>query len=124
MRISSQQATDTSAATKTFQTAPVEKVEEQGSSNSKTMINEQLTTIEKNDINEEKLKQAVDSLNEFMESNHNSSKFVYHEGLDRYFVQVVNKDTDEVVKEIPPKKLLDAFYEMQKMVGMIVDEKI
>ncbi|MCM3389777.1 flagellar protein FlaG [Ureibacillus chungkukjangi] len=124
MRISSQQAADSSMTTKTFQSEPVEKVEEQGSSNSTSGSNQQLGTLEKNEITEEKLKQAVDSLNEFLESNHNSSKFVYHEGLDRYFVQVVNKDTEEVIKEIPPKKLLDAFYEMQKMVGMIVDEKI
>jgi flagellar protein FlaG len=29
-----------------------------------------------------------------------------------------------VIREIPPKKLLDAFYSMQKFLGMIVDEKI
>ncbi|QCR31525.1 flagellar protein FlaG [Lysinibacillus sp. SGAir0095] len=124
MRISQQQAADSSMTTKTYKSTTIEKVEEQGSLNSTNMINQQLATNEKNDVNEEKLKQAVESLNEFLEINHNSSKFVYHEGLDRYFVQVVNKDTEEVVKEIPPKKLLDAFYEMQKMVGMIVDEKI
>lgn len=72
----------------------------------------------------EKIHQAVDSLNEFLEINNSTSKFLFHEGLNRYFVQVVNTQTDEVVKEIPPKKLLDAFYEMQKLVGMIVDEKI
>ena len=40
------------------------------------------------------------------------------------FLQLVDTQTEEVVKEIPPKKLLDAFYEMQKLLGMIVDEKI
>ncbi|WP_249650867.1 flagellar protein FlaG, partial [Lysinibacillus sp. D4A3_S15] len=53
-----------------------------------------------------------------------AAKFVYHEGLERYYVTVGDQGTDEVVKEIPPKKLLDTFYEMQKMLGMIVDEKI
>lgn len=59
-----------------------------------------------------------------LEVTHNASKFMYHEGLERYYVTVVNKDTEEVVKEIPPRKLLDAFYEMKKMLGMIIDEKI
>ena len=63
-------------------------------------------------------------MNEMLEVNNSTSKFMFHEGLERYYVTVVNRDTEEVVKEIPPKKLLDAFYEMQKMLGMVVDEKI
>ncbi|MFJ7185409.1 flagellar protein FlaG [Lysinibacillus sp. Ag94] len=89
------------------------------------LVVEKATTVgEEQEISKEKLQQAVDVVNEFLEINHSSSKFVYHEGLERYYVTIVNRDTEEVVKEIPPKKLLDAFYEMQKMVGMIVDEKI
>ncbi|MEK9197500.1 flagellar protein FlaG [Ureibacillus sp. 179-F W5.1 NHS] len=124
MRISSQHAVESATVMKTVQSASIEQVEKQGSSNTTTMTNQQNATLENSEVTEGKLKQAVDSLNEFLEINHNSAKFVYHEGLERYFVQVVNKDTEEVVKEIPPKKLLDAFYEMQKLVGMIVDEKI
>lgn len=75
-------------------------------------------------IPKEKLQQAVDAVNEFFEINHSELKFVFHEGLEKYFVQLVNAETDEVVREIPPKKLLDVFYEMQKLVGMMVDEKI
>lgn len=99
-------------------------------SNATTESVEQLNTEvqasqgEEQVISKEKLKQAVDSVNEFLQANHSASKFVFHEGLDRYFVQVVDTKTEEVVKEIPPKKLLDAFYEMQKLLGMIVDEKI
>ena len=83
--------------------------------------------LAKTAANKEKLQHAVDSLNEFMEDHMpkpTSSKFRFHEGLERYYVQVVDPQTDEVLKEVPPEKLLNAFYEMQKMVGMIVDEKI
>lgn len=76
------------------------------------------------DVPKEKLQQAVDSMNEFFEINNSELKFVFHEGLEKYYVQLVNADTDEVVREIPSKKMLDVFYEMQKLVGMIVDEKI
>lgn len=76
------------------------------------------------EVSKEKLQQAVDSVNEIFEINHSELKFVFHEGLEQYFVQLVNSDTEEVVREIPPKKLLDVFYEMQKLVGMMVDEKI
>jgi flagellar protein FlaG len=71
-----------------------------------------------------KVQQVVDTMNQMLEVSHSAAKFVYHEGLERYYVTVVDQNTDEVLKEIPPKKLLDAFYEMQKMLGMIVDKKI
>ncbi|MCE4046492.1 MAG: flagellar protein FlaG [Lysinibacillus fusiformis] len=84
----------------------------------------ELPSVDDQEISKDKLQNVVDTVNEFLQVNHNASKFVLHDGLDRYFVQVVDTQTEEVVKEIPPKKLLDAFYEMQKLLGMIVDEKI
>lgn len=72
----------------------------------------------------EKLLPAIDTMNEILETTQKSSKFVLHEGLDKYYVRLIDAQTEEVIKEIPPQRLLDAFYEMQKMAGMIVDEKI
>lgn len=72
----------------------------------------------------EKLEQAIDSLNEFFTINNSELKFVFHEGLDTYYAQLVNSETEEVIREIPSKKVLDVFYEMQKLVGMIIDKKI
>jgi len=84
----------------------------------------ELPSVDDQEISKDKMQNVVDTVNEFLQVNHNASKFVLHDGLDRYFVQVVDTQTEEVIKEIPPKKLLDAFYEMQKLLGMIVDEKI
>ena len=83
----------------------------------------QVTDADKESVTE-KLTTAVETLNEVLETTHKASKFVLHEGLDKYYVRLVDAQTEEVIKEIPPQKLLDAFYEMQKMAGMIVDEKI
>ena len=76
------------------------------------------------ELPKDKLQQAVNSINEFFEINHSELKFIFHEGLEEYFVQLVNSETEEVVREIPSKKLLDIYYEMQKLIGMMVDEKI
>lgn len=83
-----------------------------------------VTSSEEEKTNKEKLEVAVKSLNEFLELNKHTSKFVLHEGLGKYFVQLIDPKTEKVVKEIPPRKLLDAFYEMQKLAGVIVDEKV
>lgn len=70
------------------------------------------------------LEQAVDTMNELLENTHKASKFVLHDGLNKYYVRLVDTETEEVIKEIPPERLLDALYEMQKLAGMIVDEKV
>ncbi|ATP39085.1 flagellar biosynthesis protein FlaG [Solibacillus sp. R5-41] len=106
-----------------------EKAVKQGSETVKkqmvdTTVTMQITPTDKSEETKAKVQEAVNKMNEMLEVNHSASKFMYHEGLERYYVTVVNRDTEEVVKEIPPKKLLDAFYEMQKMLGMVVDEKI
>ena len=79
---------------------------------------------QKDVVSKEKLEEAVTSINEFLQTQQKASKFVFHEGLDKYYVQLVDAETEEVIKEIPPERLLNAFYEMKKLAGMIVDEKI
>lgn len=100
---------------------------------SKKTSNAQLRTTESSDKNnglekkeytKEQLENAVESVNEFFKAEQKESKFVFHEGLNQYFVRLVDSKTEEVIKEIPPESLLNAFYEMQKLVGLIVDEKI
>ena len=100
-----------------------EKIQTQSEYN-QSVPKEKVTEEWKDHISSEKLKEAVDSINEFLGIHQKTSKFVFHEGLDKYYVQLVDSQTEEVIKEIPPEKLLNAFYEMQKLAGMIVDEKI
>lgn len=85
---------------------------------------EKIESSEGKEVTKEKLQQAVDSINEFLEVDRKASKFVLHDGLNRYYVRLVDTDTDEVIKKYHPERLLDAFYKMQKLAGMIVDEKI
>lgn len=95
-------------------------------SNNKTGFEKSnLVISEMTDENGQPTKQAyqtaVNKMNEFMEYNQRNSKFIYHEELDKYYVEVVDAKTQEVIKEIPPKELLDAYYEMQKLAGKIFD---
>ncbi|MER2126580.1 flagellar protein FlaG [Solibacillus sp.] len=132
MRITGNQNLDMASVSKAM-TPPIStqstvKAVQQGSETPKSAVKVSngptVSSLDNNEETKAKLQEAVSMMNEILETNDNTSRFQYHEGLDRYYVTVVDKNTDEVVKEIPPKKLLDAFYEMQKMIGMIVDEKI
>lgn len=126
MRISAQsQMKDVVVTAQPSKDAVVEATQTNGTENSlKKMMQAEQKANEKEALPKEKVQKAVDALNDFMTLQNHSSKFVMHEGLERYFVQVVDSKTDEVIREVPPRKLLDAYYTMQKFLGMIVDEKI
>lgn len=78
-------------------------------------------TDENGNPTEQAYQTAVNKLNEFMEYSQKNSKFIFHKDLERYYVEVVDAQSQEVVKEVPPKALLDAYYEMQKLAGKIFD---
>lgn len=127
MRISSQvQNTEVATAPKQpSKDAMVEVSKVSSAENSlKQIMQDEQKANQQETFPKEKVQKAVDALNEFMTVQNRNSKFVMHDGLDRYYVEVVDAETDEVIREVPPRKLLDAFYTMQKFLGMIVDEKI
>ena len=69
------------------------------------------------------VKNRVEGMNEFLEPTTTAVKFLLHEDLNEYYVQVINPLTDEVLKEIPNKKFLDMYASMTELMGLIVDEK-
>ena len=72
----------------------------------------------------ENTQQAVDMLNETVQVVDKQIQFELHETLNRPMVKVLNKETDEVIREIPPEEILDLVGNMLEMVGIIVDKKV
>jgi flagellar protein FlaG len=68
--------------------------------------------------------ELVENLNKFLKPVQTSIQFELHEKLNEYYVKIVDRDTKEVIKEIPPKKLLDIYAAMVEQLGLIVDKKI
>ncbi|MCP3028108.1 flagellar protein FlaG [Halobacillus sp. A5] len=71
----------------------------------------------------EESKELVEGLNEMLEYQETSLRFKFHDKLEEYYVTIVDSSTDEVVKEIPPKKMLDYHAAMAEFLGLIVDHK-
>ncbi|MGM8364590.1 flagellar protein FlaG [Virgibacillus sp. W0181] len=67
---------------------------------------------------------VVDQLNGFIDPQQTNLKFEFHDELNEYYVTVVNPLTNEVIKEIPPKKMLDMYAAMANFMGILIDEKI
>lgn len=49
--------------------------------------------------------------------------FRMHEGTGRPFIQLVELETNEVIREIPPEKMLDILAGIWEWAGIIVDRK-
>jgi len=48
----------------------------------------------------------------------------FHEATSRIIVRIVDSETDEVIREIPPDKILNIAEKMLDLVGVIFDEKV
>ena len=71
--------------------------------------------------NLENIKKAVDNLNKNMKNT--SAIYGIHEGTNRVTIKLVDKQTKEVIKELPPEKTLDMISKVWEMAGILVDEK-
>ena len=75
----------------------------------------------------DKIKAAVDDLNKTVKQasplHHTQLSFKYHEDTNRISITVTDRDTDEVIREIPPEKTLDMLAKAWEMAGLLVDER-
>lgn len=51
------------------------------------------------------------------------SEYTYHQDINRISIKVINEDTQEVIREIPPEKSLEVLKELMKIEGLFVDER-
>lgn len=70
---------------------------------------------------ESSIDDAVKNANRRME--HTRCEYSYHKETNRVSIKVINDDTDEVIREIPPEKSLKMLQKMWEMAGILVDEK-
>lgn len=75
-------------------------------------------------ISSKQLDDLVVKGNHFLEITKTHLRFQVREGFNKYYVEIRDSATDEVIKEIPPKKLLDMMTKIQELAGLIVDETI
>lgn len=67
------------------------------------------------------LKKAVEDINR--KANNSEAIFGIHEKTNRLTIKIVDKDTKEVIKELPPEKTLDMIAKVWEMAGLMVDER-
>lgn len=72
-------------------------------------------------VSTETIKKAVEEMNRKMANS--EAQFGIHEATNRVTIKIVDKQTKEVIKELPPEKTLDMIAKVWEMAGILVDEK-
>lgn len=87
---------------------------------------------ERKDIKEEHApvigsdKMIIDSIgkaNKVMTIAGRSLEFSVHEATNDIMVKVINTETKEVIREIPPEKILNIVAGLMELAGLLVDER-
>jgi len=71
----------------------------------------------------EDLEEAVEKVNITAETFNISLRFRIHEESERIMVQVINLENNEVIKEIPPEKILNVVAQIQNIIGLFIDTR-
>lgn len=70
-----------------------------------------------------RIKSAVDHANQTMRHAKTKCEFSYHEETKRVSIKVIDEETEEVIREIPPEETLEMLSKMWELAGLMVDEK-
>ena len=72
-------------------------------------------------ISNESIKKAVENLNKTLSNS--EAIFGIHEKTNRVTIKIVDKQTKEVIKELPPEKTLNMIAKVWEIAGLLVDER-
>ena len=70
-----------------------------------------------------RIKSAVEHANKTMRHAKTKCEFSYHEETKRVSIKVIDEETEEVIREIPPEETLEMLSKMWELAGLMVDEK-
>ncbi|MDF2587724.1 MAG: hypothetical protein K0S41_1565 [Anaerocolumna sp.] len=75
------------------------------------------------DKNARRLKNAITDANNKLKITRTRCEFKYHEEVNRVAIKVLDKETQEVIREIPPEETLETLEKIWEIAGIMVDER-
>lgn len=75
-------------------------------------------------IGEEQLIRTIDRAVKSLQGPETVLDISIHEKTREIMVKVLNKDTGELIREVPPEKTLDLVAKMMEIAGILVDKKV
>lgn len=85
------------------------------------MADDPLVDDHKN-VNMDRLKKVMEQVTAALPNS--SAKFGIHEKTNHMTIKLVDRDTQEVIKEFPPEEILDMMAKRMELAGVMVDERL
>lgn len=84
-----------------------------------------LSEFEKRELplSEKVVVDAIDRANRAISGANRKFEFSVHAKTKEIMVKVIDTDTNQVIREVPPEKILDLVARMCEMAGLVVDER-
>ena len=76
----------------------------------------------KEEPNEEDMQQMMKDLNELMSRINCNLEFSYHKEVNVMSVKMIDKATNEVIKELPPEEMIDNMIQAKDWIGAFLDK--
>lgn len=85
----------------------------------------QISEFEKRElpISEKVVIDAIERVNRALAGYNRKFEISVHEKTNDIMVKVIDSDTNTVIREIPPEKILDMVAKLWELAGLIVDER-
>lgn len=84
-----------------------------------------LTEFDRNDlpISDKVVMEAIERANAAISVANKKFEYSIHEKTKEIMIKVIDSNTNKVIREIPPEKILDMVAKMWEMAGLLVDER-
>ena len=77
---------------------------------------------EKEQPSEDDMNQMMQELNELMDRINCNLQFKYHKEVNLFSVKMIDKNTNEVIKEMPPEEMIENMIQAKDWIGAFVDK--
>lgn len=94
------------------------------SSNENIVVNITSNGVERRAIRENDLKKAVDSVNKNLGKDDSHIEYEVYGKFRDITIKLVDNNTKRVIKEMPPKNIIDMITKFCEMAGLFLDQKV
>ena len=105
-------------------TSHISKQQKQNIDNISSQKNEAQLAKQVKETTNEKITRIAEAMDSYVQSIQRDLKMQVHEETGNIMVRVTSQDGNKVIREIPPKELLDLAARMEELAGVLFDEKV
>lgn len=76
-----------------------------------------------NEVLEKQIKDAITRANDKLKVSRTKCEFTYHDEVKRVSIKVIDMDTEQIIREIPPEETIELVKKLWELAGLLIDEK-